>query len=75
MLELLLFISGIVGLIATRAIWNAYLKVASDKTRLWVKVAENELQPEIKAIHDKRQTIITQQGKWYNVEDIDKLKA
>ena len=71
------FVAGIILLIAFisgRKIMQEYLIVASDRTSLWAKDIENSLQSDVKRIHDERADIISKNGKWLTVSDIDKLR-
>ena len=71
------FVTGIILLIAFisgRKIMQEYLIVASDRTSLWAKDIENNLQSDVKRIHDERAGIIDKNGKWLTVSDIDKLR-
>ena len=71
------FVTGIILLIAFisgRKIMQEYLVVASDRTSLWAKDIENNLQSDVKRIHDERADIIGKNGKWLTVSDIDKLR-
>ena len=71
------FVTGIILLIAFisgRKIMQEYLIVASDRTSLWAKDIENNLQSDVKRIHDERADIIGKNGKWLTVSDIDKLR-
>ena len=71
------FVAGIILLIAFisgRKIMQEYLVVASDRTSLWAKDIENNLQSDVKRVYDERETIIKANGKWLNISDIDKLR-
>lgn len=71
------FVAGIILLVAFisgRKIMQEYLIVASDRTSLWAKDIENNLQSDVKRVYDERAGIIAKNGKWLEVSDIDKLR-
>lgn len=74
MVEFVIGIILLVAFISGRKIMQEYLIVASDRTSLWAKAIENNLQSDVKRIHDERAGIIAKNGKWLTVEDIDKLR-
>ena len=74
MVEFVIGIMLLVAFISGRKIMQEYLIVASDRTSLWAKDIENNLQSDVKRIHDERADIIAKNGKWLEVADIDKLR-
>ena len=73
------FVAGIVLLIiaiSARKLWQEYIIVASERTSLWAKEIENDLQPEIRRVYDERKSLIqgSPENKWLEVSDIDKLR-
>ena len=73
------FVVGIVLLIvaiSARKLWQEYIIVASERTSLWAKEIENDLQPEIKRVYDERKALIqaSPEQKWLTISDIDKLR-
>lgn len=73
------FVAGIVLLIiaiSARKLWQEYIIVASERTSLWAKEIENDLQPEIRRVYDERKSLIqgSPEKKWLEVSDIDKLR-
>ena len=74
MIDFAVAVAMIVFIIAGRKIWQSYIIVASERTALWAKEAENNLQPEIKQVHDARKELVAKQGKWLTVDDIDAIK-
>ena len=76
MIEFVIGIILLVAFISGRKIMQEYLIVASDRTSLWAKEIENDLQPEIKRVYDERKSLIqgSEHKRWLTVEDIDKLR-
>lgn len=76
MIESVIGIILLVAFISGRKIMQEYLIVASDRTSLWAKEIENDLQPEIKRVYNDRKALIqgSEHKRWLTVEDIDKLR-
>ncbi len=76
MIEFVIGIILLVAFISGRKIMQEYLIVASDRTSLWAKEIENDLQPEIKRVYNDRKALIqgSEHKRWLTVEDIDKLR-
>ena len=76
MIEFVIGIMLLVAFISGRKIMQEYLIVASDRTSLWAKEIENDLQPEIKRVYNDRKALIqgSEHKRWLTVEDIDKLR-
>ena len=73
------FVAGIVLLIiaiSARKLWQEYIVIASERTSLWAKEIENDLQPKIEQVYNERKDLITSSPhkKWLTVDDIDKLR-
>ena len=75
MIDLGIFIALMVGLMATRKIWNAYVKQKTEDVHLAIESARNEQQAEMKRVLDERTTIISRNGKWITLDDIDFLAS
>lgn len=75
MIDLGIFIALMVGLMATRKIWNAYVKQKTEDVHLAIESARNEQQAEMKRVLDERTTIISRNGKWIKLDDINDIKA
>ena len=73
MIDLGIFIALMVGLIATRKIWNAYVKQKTEDVHLAIESAKNEQQAEMKRVLDERTSIISRNGKWIKLDDIEAL--
>ena len=76
MIEFVIGLILLVAFISGRKIMQEYLIVASDRTSLWAKEIENDLQPEIKRVYDARKALIqgSEHKRWLTVKDIDKLR-
>lgn len=76
MIEFVIGTILLVAFISGRKIMQEYLIVASDRTSLWAKEIENDLQPEIKRVYNDRKALIqgSEHKRWLTVEDIDKLR-
>ena len=74
MVEFIVGIILLVAFISGRKIMQEYLVVASDRTSLWAKDIENNLQDDVKRVYDERSEIIKANGKWLEISDIDKLR-
>lgn len=76
MIEFVIGIILLVAFISGRKIMQEYLIVASDRTSLWAKEIENDLQPEIKRVYNDRKALIqgSEHKRWLTVEDINKLR-
>lgn len=75
MIDLGIFIALMVGLMATRKIWNAYVKQKTEDVHLAIESAKNEQQAEMKRVLDERITIISRNGKWIKLDDINDIEA
>ena len=76
MIEFVIGIILLVAFISGRKIMQEYLIVASDRTSLWAKEIENDLQPKIEQVYNDRKALIqgSEHKRWLTVEDIDKLR-
>lgn len=72
MIEFAVAIALIVALVATRKLWNQWLKLQAEATSIWVKEAEVELQDKIVEVHKLQEATITKNGKWYTIKDLDR---
>ena len=75
MIDLGIFIALMVGLMATRKIWNAYVKQKTEDVHLAIESAKNEQQAEMKRVLDERTNIISRNGKWIKLDDINDIEA
>ena len=75
MIDLGIFIALMVGLMATRKIWNAYVKQKTEDVHLAIESAKNEQQAEMKRVLDERTAIISRNGKWIKLDDINDIEA
>ena len=73
MIDLGIFIALMVGLMATRKIWNAYVQQKTEDVHLAIESAKNEQQAEMKRVLDERTSIISRNGKWIKLDDIEAL--
>ena len=75
MIDLGIFIALMVGLMATRKIWNAYVKQKTEDVHLAIESAKNEQQAEMKRVLDERTNIISRNGKWIKLDDINDIET
>ena len=75
MIDLGIFIALMIGLMATRKIWNAYVKQKTEDVHLAIESAKNEQQAEMKRVLDERTSIISRNGKWIKLDDINDIEA
>ena len=72
MIEFAVAITLIVGLIATRKLWNQWLKLQAESTSIWVKDSEVELQDKIAEVRKLQDEAITRNGKWLSLKDLER---
>ncbi len=72
MIEFAVAIALIVALVATRKLWNQWLKLQADATSIWVKEREVELQDKIVEVHKLQESAITKNSKWFTIKDLDR---
>ena len=75
MIELAMFIAFIIMLMVTRKMWGAYAKAKTEDVHLAIEDARNEQQAEMKRIHDEREALVKQNGKWFTLTDIYQLAS
>lgn len=72
MIEFAVAVALLVGLIATRKLWNQWLKLQAESTSIWVKDSEVELQDKIAEVRKLQDEAITRNGKWLSLKDLDR---
>lgn len=72
MIEFAVAIALIVALVATRKLWNQWLKLQAEATSIWVKENEVEFQDKIAEVYKLQEEAITKNGKWYTIKDLDR---
>ena len=72
MIEFAVAIALLVGLIATRKLWNQWLKLQAESTSIWVKDSEVELQDKIAEVRKLQDEAITRNGKWLSLKDLER---
>ena len=72
MIEFAVAIALLVGLIATRRLWNQWLKLQAESTSIWVKDSEVELQDKIAEVRKLQDEAITRNGKWLSLKDLER---
>ena len=74
MIEFAIMIILLVGLIATRKLWNQWLKLQAECVTIWVKDSEVDLQSQIFEVHKRQEEAIKQNGKWFSLKDLEQPK-
>ena len=76
MIEFVAGLALLVMAISARRLWQSYVIVAIERTDLWAKEIENDLQPKIEQVYNDRKALIqgSERKRWLTVEDIDKLR-
>lgn len=72
MIEFAVAIGLLVGLIATRKLWNKWLKFQADSVSIWVKDSEVDLQDKIAEVRKLQDEAITRNGKWLSLKDLER---
>lgn len=72
MIEFAVAVALLVGLIATRKLWNQWLKLQAESTSIWVKDSEVELQDKIAEVKKLQDEAITRNGKWLSLKDLER---
>lgn len=72
MIEFAVAVALLVGLIATRKLWNQWLKLQAESTSIWVKDSEVELQDKIAEVRKLQDEAITRNGKWLSLKDLER---
>lgn len=75
MIEFALMITILVALIATRKLWNQWLKLQAEQVTIWVKDSEVDLQQSMHEVKKKQEASITKNGSWLTLKDLDQPKS
>lgn len=75
MIEFALMITILVALIATRKLWNQWLKLQAEQVTIWVKDSEVDLQQSMHEVKKKQEASIAKNGSWLTLKDLDQPKS